>query len=202
MKQVSLDFKFSNFTTKYGEMNLGIEFGSEISIIYVKNNTYYAHINSKNNNSGINLYLNLNFINTNNIENYISHELNHIYTKYKGLTTKPDYSIALNIKNSLPQEKYPYTFKLFDAIYMAQETEISAVVNELYKEIINLNITSNEDFNNFIKNHYVYKVASFLENINLRQYIDNLVDEDTINLLMDEFNVDDLYDWMKKLKYF
>jgi hypothetical protein len=97
-----------------------------------------------------------------------------------------------------------YSGRLMHILYFFTEHEMNSNIQELWKEIKNNNIKTNDDFNNYIKNHEFYIYLKYVENINLDYFWEKIKNEHRNDIFIKSFSIKDVNTWLikteKKLK--
>tara|TARA_R110000824_G_scaffold187242_1_gene368497 strand:- start:36 stop:1136 length:1101 start_codon:yes stop_codon:yes gene_type:complete len=120
------------------------------------------------------------------VESVLFHELTHVYEFYKRIlsnSAKPDFEQVANLSQMLNKMGAVDDWdELMFLIYLHLSFELNARVSEVYGLIRNKNITSKDEFVEFLKGSRAWSYAKRLNNFTVESFIKDFdVPQDTID---------------------
>jgi hypothetical protein len=143
----------------------------------------------------------------NELEETISHELLHLYQKIKQMEGgKPGHYGKETALNALSQNKYFEELNLswwnefLNLVYLHLSFEINARVTQLYHNLKNKDINTNEDFVRELEKTSMWRQMKMLENFDANEYIQNFELPKTSSFEMVKNPLKSLHDLMNNMR--
>lgn len=144
------------------------------------------------------LKLNIEYDRLGDLRTTINHELHHIFINIKGNKTNDKYFII----NDLIQKTSGKTHAFLILYYLSFKDEINSNIQMFHSIIADNNIKNKDQFLKFLHNYDLYNVAIKMKNIDILTYWSEISKEGNCKLLIDELNIKNISEFLKKTNDF
>lgn len=142
------------------------------------------------------LEINITLYDLKNIRSTINHELHHIFMTSKGLITNKIYYKV----NDLIRITSGKTKAFLILYYLSFPDELNSNIHMFHSQIGENKIKTKDQFLKFLNNNTLYNIAIKMKNFDIMEYWLAIKKEGNNKLLIDELNINNLYDFIKKVQ--